>query len=63
MGSKTAYQLSFGLWKGFQRDDGINSNLVMYLVGLVRLSALHNIYNRDARLEVDSDACREEIDV
>ena len=35
----------------------------MYLVGLVRLSALHNIYNRDARVEGDSDACREEIDV
>jgi hypothetical protein len=25
--------------------------------------ALHNIYNRDARVEVDSDARREEIDV
>ena len=44
-------------------DDEFNSNLVMYLVGLVRLSALLNIYNRDARVEVDSDACREEIDV
>jgi hypothetical protein len=35
----------------------------MYLDGLVRLLALHNIYNRDARVEVDSDARREEIDV
>jgi len=44
-------------------DDEINSNLVMYLVGLVRLLALHNIYNRDARIEVDSVACREEVEV
>ena len=35
----------------------------MYLVGLVRLLALHKIYNRDASVEEDSDACREEIDV
>jgi len=35
----------------------------MYLVGLVCLLALHKIYNRDARVEVDSDACREEAEV
>jgi hypothetical protein len=35
----------------------------MYLVGLARLLALHKIYNRDARVEVDSNACREEVEV
>jgi len=40
MGSKTAYQLSFGLWKRFQRDDEINSNLVAYLDDPVHLLAM-----------------------
>jgi hypothetical protein len=35
----------------------------MYLDGLVRLLTLLNIYNRDPRVEVDSDERREEIDV
>jgi len=44
-------------------DDEIYDKLVIYLDGLVRLLALHNICNRDARVEVDSDECKEEIDV